>query len=143
VKAIVPAAVIGAALLAGATAPAPVAAKGATLSIPLAAVPPSTESGTAVAMRTRGIVTVTIGVTGERAISRQPAHIHHGTCGSSGPIIISLKDVTHGKSVTQIPVATWMSATKSGPLYINVHKSNMDFNTILACGAIAAPQTVF
>ena len=77
------------------------------------------------------------------ALHRAPAHIHRGTCGSSGPIIISLKDVVHGKSVTQIPVATWMSATKSGPLYINVHKSNMVFNTILACGAIAAPQTVF
>ncbi len=140
-KAIVPAAAIGAALLLSAIVPLPAAANGPGLTVPLTAVSPSTESGTAVLNRNRTIVRIVISVSPEKRISRQPAHIHGGSCGSSGPILIPLRDVKYGKSVTIVPAATWLKVS-NGPVYIDVHQSNMQFNTILACGNVSTPKKI-
>jgi hypothetical protein len=137
-NAIVPAAAIGAALLLGAIVPAPAAANGPGLTVPLTAVSPSTESGTAVLNRNRTIVKIVISVSPEKRLSRQPAHIHQGVCGSFGAVVIPLHDVKYGKSVTSVPAATWLKVS-NGPVYIDVHQSNMAYNNILACGNVSVP----
>ncbi|MCR4324312.1 MAG: hypothetical protein NUV69_01345 [Candidatus Curtissbacteria bacterium] len=63
----------------------------------------------------------------------QPAHIHSGSCPTPGAIVYSLANVVDGESNTVLN--TTMEKLKSQkPLAINVHKSQQEVNTYVACG---------
>ena len=138
-KAIVSAA-LGAALLATLAVPAPAmdSVMGASNTVVLKAVPPSKESGKAVYHAGNGVMLLSIKVTGEPAGAGQPSHIHLGTCGSNGPIVIPLSDVVGGKSNTTIKMAMWNKLKNGKPHYINIHESKSNLGTIVTCGDMPA-----
>jgi hypothetical protein len=142
-KAIIAAAALGAALIAGSAGPAPAMGKntmmgpGACAGTVLAAVRGSGESGCASTRGGNGVIFLGIAVKGEPPGGNQPSHIHKGKCGSNGPIVIPLKNVVGGHSATSIPMAKWRMVNHGG-YYINIHKSVTDLATIVSCGDIKA-----
>jgi hypothetical protein len=70
----------------------------------------------------------------------QPAHIHEGTCAKLNPQPkYGLENVVDGKSTTEVPVG--LEKLTAGGLAVNVHKSEKDIKTYVACGNIAAKKT--
>ncbi|HTM68802.1 MAG TPA: hypothetical protein VL426_05915 [Candidatus Binatia bacterium] len=66
-----------------------------------------------------------------------PAHIHLGACPTPGEVKYSLASVAEGKSVTLVDAS--FDAIVSGlPLAINVHKSDTEISTYVACGDLLA-----
>ncbi len=95
----------------------------------------SAESGTAVLSDVSGKVKVAISLVGGPAGVSQPAHIHLGACPNPGAIKYPLANVVNGKSETILDLS--LSDIKAGlPLAVNVHKSNADVKTYVACGDI-------
>ena len=64
----------------------------------------------------------------------QPAHIHKGSCGAAldPQPLHGLLNVKKGRSETVVNVP--LSELTAGGLAINVHQSNADLNTWVACG---------
>lgn len=62
----------------------------------------------------------------------QPSHIHAGTCDSLGAIAYPLENVINGSAETTIPT-TLDDIQKLSPLAVNVHKSNAEAQTYVAC----------
>lgn len=93
----------------------------------------SGQSGTAKLTEEDDKVKVTLNIDSFPEDIAQPAHIHAGACANLGAIIYTLNNVENGKSETV--VASSMDRLRSQqPLAINVHKSESDFNTSVACG---------
>ena len=68
---------------------------------------------------------------------KNPAHIHLGACPTPGEVKYALTSLTEGKSVTVLDVS--MDTILSGlPLAINVHKSDADIATYVACGDLVS-----
>jgi hypothetical protein len=97
----------------------------------------SGESGCATPRGGNGVIFLGLKVTGEPAAAVQPAHIHRGKCGSNGPVVIPLKNVVHGTSVTTIPMAKWRMVNHGG-FYINIHESADNIPHIVSCANITA-----
>jgi len=139
-------AVLGAALMLGATvAPAvaadmvsqmaPMTMGKAPLTIPLKPQNGSGESGTATLTDTPAGLRVVISLKGAPA-GPQPAHIHLGSCAHLNPVPkYPLTNVVAGKSTTVVKGIT--IAKIVGKTAINVHKSPTDIPTYVACGDIA------
>ena len=91
-------------------------------------------SGTATLTQTGGRtwVTVMLDVYGE---SDHPAHIHAGDCEDTGDIEWSLEDVVAGSSTTELEVSM-ATILDNLPLYLNVHMSEDEMDTAVACGNI-------
>jgi hypothetical protein len=93
----------------------------------------SGESGTATLTalgdRTRVVLELTNPTT-----DSQPAHIHEGSCGPAlnPEPLHGLLNVTQGRSETIVNVP--LSELTAGGLAINVHHSDADFDTFVACG---------
>lgn len=106
-----------------------------TITVPLAEVNKSGESGTAMLAETNGKVDVTISLTGFTNDISQPAHIHIGVCPGIGSIKYPLTAVVNGASKTtlSIDMKTLLSQL---PLAINVHKSQAAIGVYTACGDI-------
>ncbi len=139
-KALVSAA-IGAALLVCPAAPAfamDTMMMAAPNTVVMKAVPPSKEAGKAVYHAGNGVMLFAIAVKGEMLGAVQPSHIHEGTCGSNGPIVIPLTSVAGGKSNTTIKMAMWNKLKNGKPHYVNIHKSAKELGTIVSCGEMAA-----
>jgi hypothetical protein len=108
-----------------------------TVSVRLAALSKSGESGTAKltslgADKTR----VEISLKGGPKGTPQPAHVHEGTCAKLNPQPkYGLENVVDGKSTTEVPVG--LDKLTAGGLAINVHKSGQEIQTYVACGPIA------
>jgi hypothetical protein len=67
----------------------------------------------------------------------QPAHIHEGTCANLDPAPrYPLQSVTDGRSETVVDVP--LSELLAGQFAINVHKSQEEISTYVACGEIRA-----
>ncbi len=95
----------------------------------------SGESGSATLNEINGQVQVVVNVNGESATANQPAHIHVGACPNPGAPIYPLNPVVGGNSTTIIAVS--MDALlKQLPLAINIHKSDTEIKTYMACGDI-------
>ena len=93
----------------------------------------SGESGTAVLVEEDGKTKVTVNLTGSPSGVPQPAHIHSGACPTPGAIAYPLTDVVDGVSETVLDVD--LATLKAGlPLALNVHKSNEEIKTYVACG---------
>ena len=64
----------------------------------------------------------------------QPAHIHEGTCEELGDVAYPLTNVEDGASESSVDVSTEDLST--GEYAINVHKSEAEIETYVACGNI-------
>jgi plastocyanin len=83
---------------------------------------------------------VDINITPGAAGVPQPVHIHDGTCDTLGAVQYPLTNIVEGKSTTMVNVP--LSSLLTGNFAINVHKSQAEINTYVACGTIPASTTV-
>ncbi len=88
-----------------------------------------------------GSTLVVVNVLNADAVLSYPAHIHIGSCGSNGDVVVPLEDVSgsRGLSVTMTDAAYGDIAT--GDYYVNVHHPE-DINFILACGEVGVVAQV-
>lgn len=69
--------------------------------------------------------------------TRQPAHIHKGSCAELDPQPEHpLEDIVDGESSTHLNVS--LDELRDGEFAINVHKSAADLETYVACGDIGS-----
>ncbi len=94
----------------------------------------SGESGKATLTAMDGKTKVVIELIGAPAGVTQPVHIHHGTCEKLGAPAYPLEAVKNGKSETTIDAK--LSDLTAGDFAINVHKSEKEISTYVACGDI-------
>ena len=106
-----------------------------SITIKIAALNGSGESGTATLTPMGDRTRVVIGITGENATGKQPAHIHKGRCPSVNPAPwFPLKDVVLGKSNTVVDAP--LSAILKTASAINIHESAKNLTKYVACGDI-------
>jgi len=109
---------------------------GKALTVDLATQNGSGETGTATLTPMGSRTKVALDVSGG-PMAAQPAHIHKGTCAKLDPTpAYPLQNVAEGKSVTTVNVA--LPDLKKGSFAINVHKSETDLATYVACGNIGS-----
>lgn len=80
----------------------------------------------------------TIDVLVDGASGDHPIHLHSGTCAELGDIVVGLTAVdAEGSSVTDVdvPLAT-IQDPEIGPHSINIHLSDEEISTYVACGDI-------
>ena len=110
---------------------------GGTVTIDLAEQNGSGQSGTATLESMDGGMThVTIEL-GSPPADPQPAHIHSGTCAELGDVVHPLTNVEGGSSETD--VAASLEDLQAADFAVNVHMSEADIGTYVACGDI--PQS--
>ncbi len=97
----------------------------------------SSEHGQVYWEEKNGKVVVTIDLAGEPKGVSQPAHLHMGTCQNPGAIKYPLNNVVDGKSETTLNVS-YNQLKKDLPLIANVHKSQAEIATYVACGDVSA-----
>lgn len=97
----------------------------------------SGESGTGtLSLNDDGSLHVSLQLSGAPAES-QPAHIHKGTCANLDPApAFPLTNVVNGSSETDVQVS--LDDLAAGPYAINVHKSEAEADTYVACGDITS-----
>lgn len=110
------------------------AADGEAVTIDLAEQSGSGQSGTATLEPADGMVRVTIELDNQPA-DPQPVHIHSGTCAELGDVVHPLTNVENGSSETE--VAASLEDLQAGEFAVNVHQSEADIGTYVACGDIA------
>lgn len=67
----------------------------------------------------------------------QPAHIHKGSCAKLNPVPeYALQNVMNGHSESVVGVS--LASLKKGTFAINVHKSQKDLKTYVACGNLSS-----
>ena len=92
------------------------------------------QSGTATLESMDGGMThVTIELSSPPA-DPQPAHIHSGTCAELGDVVHPLTNVEGGSSETD--VAASLEDLQAADFAVNVHMSEADIGTYVACGDI-------
>jgi hypothetical protein len=110
------------------------AAGGEAVTIDLAEQSGSGQSGTATLEPADGMVRVTIELDNPPA-DPQPAHIHSGACPDVGDVVHPLTNVENGSSETE--VAASLEDLQAGEFAVNVHQSEADIGTYVACGDIS------
>ena len=110
------------------------AAGGEAVTIDLAEQSGSGQSGTATLEPADGMVRVTLELENPPA-DPQPAHIHSGTCPEVGDVVHPLTNVEDGSSETEVAVS--LEELQGGEFAINVHQSEADIATDVACGDIS------
>ena len=110
------------------------AAASEAVSVELKALNNSGESGKAKLTTMDGKTKVVIDLMGAPEGVAQPAHIHHGTCEKLGAPAYPLEAAKNGKSETTIDAK--LSDLTAGDYAINVHKSEAEISTYVACGDI-------
>lgn len=103
------------------------------MTVEIAALGSSEETGTAVLSEVDGKTKVVVMITGEPKGAVQPAHIHLGSCPNPGKVLHSLTDVVDGKSETVIDT-TLASLKAQLPLAINLHESAKLIKNYVSCG---------
>ena len=128
---------VAALALAGMTAAfaAPALADTTTLTVTMKVLNNSGETGTATLTSTPDGTKVVVALKGAPA-GPQPIHIHAGTCGKiNAAPEWPLTSLANGASTSVVKGVTIDDMLKS-PYAINVHKSNDDLGTYVACGNI-------
>jgi len=98
----------------------------------------SGQSGTATFAAQGDKMTVTIELSNPAA-GRQPSHIHEGTCENPNPQpAFPLDNVEGGKAETTVDVSL-EDLLSNGHYYVNVHQSEAEIETVVACGQIEEP----
>ncbi|MDA2921029.1 hypothetical protein MYX76_16330 [Desulfobacterota bacterium AH_259_B03_O07] len=105
-----------------------------TVTVELKAVNNSGVSGKATLTPVDNNTKVVINLTGAPEGIAQPAHIHQGTCENLGEPKYPLEAVKNGGSETTVDVK--LSDIMTGDFAINVHKSEKEISTYVACGEI-------
>ncbi len=95
----------------------------------------SNQLGTATLQKVDGKLVVKIVLKGQPAGSSEPAHIHQGSCPNPGVVKYPLSPVVNGASETTLNI-TGDELLKLMPLAVNVHKSEADSKTYVACGNV-------
>jgi len=110
------------------------AAGGGRVTVDLSEQNGSGQSGTATLESMDGGMThVTIELSSPPA-DPQPAHIHSGTCAELGDVVHPLTNVEGGSSETD--VAASLEDLQAADFAVNVHMSEADIGTYVACGDI-------
>lgn len=78
-----------------------------------------------------GTIHVTIELSNPPA-EAQPAHIHSGTCAELGDVVYPLRNVEGGSSETDVEAS--LEDVQSASFAVNVHRSEADAGTYVACG---------
>lgn len=105
-----------------------------TLVVPLQAMNGSGESGTAT-LTAQGDKTLVVIDLSNGTATRQPSHLHAGTCDDYTPRpSYGLSDVVNGKSRTLVNAP--FDKLVNGSLIVNVHHSYDDIATQSACGIV-------
>lgn len=108
--------------------------------VDLLPVKPSTRSGTAKLEEIDGKVKVTIDLASVLKGSKEPAHIHKGSCDKLDVSpLYPLEMVVDGKSETTINVSM-KDLLAQLPLGLNVHKSAQEAKVYVACGDLKPAQ---
>lgn len=110
------------------------AAQSDEIIVPITELNSSGVSGDAT-LTDNGDGTTTVDVLVDGATGDHPIHLHAGTCEELGDVVVPLTDVdADGSSITDVPLdlATIQSAQHS----INIHLSEEEIATYVACGAI-------
>ena len=110
------------------------AAASEAVTVELKALNNSGESGKATLTVMDGKTKVVIDLTGAPEGVAQPAHIHQGTCEKLGAPAYPLEAVKNGKSGTTVDAK--LGDLTAGGFAINVHKSEKEISTYVACGDI-------
>ncbi|MEX0763506.1 MAG: CHRD domain-containing protein [Dehalococcoidia bacterium] len=87
--------------------------------------------------QTEVVVTISAGPSG----IQQPAHIHTGTCDDLGGVTYPLNNVQAGTSSTVVPVSL-PALLQGGVFALNVHQSQPQISTYVACGDFPAQASV-
>lgn len=95
----------------------------------------SGENGIAVIESENNKTLVKLKLTNYLDLTKQPAHIHVGSCEKPGNIGYPLNNVINGESETSldVPIEEFM---KKLPLVLNIHKSVEEENVYSACGLL-------
>jgi hypothetical protein len=105
------------------------------LTVPLAELVGSGQSGTATLTPAGDGATRVLVRVGNPPQAEQPAHIHPGTCADLDPLpAYPLEPVTGGNSATTISAS--LQELRSGRFAVNVHLSEEEIRTSVACGEI-------
>lgn len=92
----------------------------------------SQQSGKAIITEVDGKAVVSVSVYGSNELV-QPVHIHYGSCEYLSDVKYPLTTLVDGKSRTTLDVSL-QELLWGRPLAINVHKSELDIETDVACG---------
>jgi hypothetical protein len=105
-----------------------------TLVVPIQAMNASGENGTAT-FTAQGDKTLVVIDLSNGSATRQPSHLHAGTCDDYTPRpSYGLSDVVNGKSRTVVSAP--FERLVNGSLIVNVHHSYDDIATQSACGIV-------
>ena len=110
------------------------AATSETVIVELGVVNNSGVSGKATLTLVDNKTVVVINLTGAPEGIAQPTHIHQGTCANLGGPKYPLEGVKNCVSETTVDVK--LSDLTTGDFAINVHKSEKEISTYVACGEI-------
>jgi len=110
------------------------AATSETVTVELGVVNNSGVSGEATLTPVDNKTKVVIKLTGAPEGIAQPTHIHQGTCENLGVPQYPLEGAKNGESETTVDVK--LSDLTTGDFAINVHKSEKEISTYVACGEI-------
>jgi hypothetical protein len=69
-----------------------------------------------------------------------PAHIHLGSCGSNGDVVVPLENVNGATGLSVTMTDATYSDLSSGGFYVNVHRPE-DLSNIVACGQLGMNTT--
>lgn len=108
------------------------------LTIDLEEIEDSGVSGTATLSSEDGSTTVTIDLSGTPEGGSHPAHIHSGTCDDLGDIVFPLDNVEEGTSETTVEAS--IDDILAEEHVVNVHLSEDEISTYVACGEIVAAE---
>lgn len=106
------------------------------ITVKLAELNNSGETGTAILKEENGKTKVTLRLSGAPKDVTQPAHIHAGSCAALGGVKWPLTFPVNGKSETTLDITLVQLRTEM-PLAVNVHKSTAEAGVYVACGEIS------
>lgn len=95
-------------------------------------------SGTATLSADNGSTMVMLDLSGTPEDGDHPAHIHDGTCEDLGDVAYPLENVVEGTSESSVDVA--LEDILAGEYAINVHLSEDEIDTYVACGDVVAEE---
>jgi hypothetical protein len=69
-----------------------------------------------------------------------PAHIHLGSCGSNGDVVVPLENVSGATGLSVTMTDASYANLSAGDYYVNIHRPE-DLSNIIACGEVGTATT--